>query len=249
MAVLVTRPGEKGTQLVEMLNKSGVAALHLPFFTITAGRELNELPNKLIQLKANDYVMAVSQNAVEYATETLHNTGFHWRADLQYFAIGQQTAMHFSSLSGQAVHYPFQQENSEGLLALPEMHILKGKTVLLLRGNSGRELFPEQVQARGGQVEIIECYQRQAIIYDNLEQTSICKRSGIQTIVVSSGELLKSLIEFVPASEQNWLKSCQLIVVSARIEKMARHFGWTDVVVSPKADNHTLLQTLLTLIS
>ena len=34
MAVLVTRPDERGRQLVEMLSQSGVAALHLPLFTL-----------------------------------------------------------------------------------------------------------------------------------------------------------------------------------------------------------------------
>ncbi|AAU36882.1 uroporphyrinogen-III synthase [[Mannheimia] succiniciproducens] len=249
MAVLVTRPAEKGIQLVDMLNKSGVAALHLPFFNITAGRELNDLPNKFNQLKPNDYVVAVSQSAVDFAAETLQNTGFHWRTDLQYFTVGQQTALHFASLSEQPVHYPFLSENSEGMLALAQMQNLKGKNVLLLRGNSGRELFPQQVLARGGDIDILECYQRQPIDYDNVEQTSICKRAGIQTIVVTSGELLNTLIQFVPENEYDWLRSCQLVVVSTRIENMARKFGWTDIVVSPKADNNTLLQTILTLTS
>ena len=89
MAVLVTRPDTRGEQLTEALNKAGVAALHMPLFRISAGRELNELPNKLTQLKAGDFVFAVSPNAVEFAAETLRNTGFRWRQDLTYFAVGQ----------------------------------------------------------------------------------------------------------------------------------------------------------------
>ena len=47
MAVLVTRPDERGEQLVEMLVKAGIVALHLPLFQITRGAELNELPARL----------------------------------------------------------------------------------------------------------------------------------------------------------------------------------------------------------
>ena len=56
MAVLVTRPDERGQQLVDMLAKAGVVAIHLPLFNIEAGAELNGLPNKFAQLKVGDYV-------------------------------------------------------------------------------------------------------------------------------------------------------------------------------------------------
>ena len=67
MAVLVTRPDERGQQLVEMLAKAGIVAIHLPLFTIEAGTELNELPNKFAKLKADDYVFIVSKSAVDFA--------------------------------------------------------------------------------------------------------------------------------------------------------------------------------------
>ncbi|EJS86411.1 HemX, partial [Pasteurella multocida subsp. multocida str. Anand1_buffalo] len=71
MAVLVTRPDVRGAQLTEMLIQAGIFAIHLPLFTIETGRELNDLPNKLSQLKAGDYVFAVSKHAVQYAVDTL----------------------------------------------------------------------------------------------------------------------------------------------------------------------------------
>ena len=91
MAVLVTRPDERGQQLVDMLAKAGVVAIHLPLFNIEAGAELNGLPNKFAQLKAGDYVFAVSKSAVDFADKALKNTGFVWRDDLQYFTVGQGT--------------------------------------------------------------------------------------------------------------------------------------------------------------
>ena len=69
MAVLVTRPDEHGQQLVEMLAKAGIVAIHLPLFTIEAGAELNELPNKFAKLKAGDYVFIVSKSAVDFADD------------------------------------------------------------------------------------------------------------------------------------------------------------------------------------
>ena len=51
MAVLVTRPDERGKALVDQLNQAGVVALHLPLLSIEAGAELAQLPTKLNQLK------------------------------------------------------------------------------------------------------------------------------------------------------------------------------------------------------
>ena len=102
------------------------------------------------------------------------------------------------------------------------MQNLQGKTVLILRGNGGRELFSEQAQKRGANVDIVECYRREPIVYNSAEQTSLCKRAGIQTIVVTSAEILTQLVDFVPQNEHNWLKSCQLITVSERISHLAQ---------------------------
>ena len=245
MAVLVTRPDERGQQLVDMLAKAGVVAIHLPLFNIEAGAELNGLPNKFAQLKVGDYVFAVSKSAVDFADKALKNTGFVWRDDLQYFTVGQGTAQHFAMTTTLAVHYPTIQENSEGVLQLAAMQNLQGKTILILRGNGGRELLSEQAQQRGANVEIVECYRRESIVYNSTEQTSLCKRAGVQTIVATSAEILTQLVDFVPQNEHNWLKSCQLITVSERISHLAQALGWQNVIVSPRADNQTLLQTLL----
>lgn len=247
MAVLVTRPDERGKQLVEMLNQSGVVALHLPLFTLEAGNELVQLPSKIGQLNTGDYIFLVSKSAVDFADKTLKDTGFHWREDLHFFTVGSGTAQHFSCQSERNVRYPIRSENSEGLLELPAMQDLQNKQILILRGNAGRNYFREQAELRGATVDYVECYRRELIPYNVEEQTSICKRSGVQTIVATSLEIVQSLLEFVPVDEQDWLKSCTLVTVSRRIADFARQSGWANVVISPKADNPNLLNTLLNL--
>ncbi|TCP96836.1 uroporphyrinogen-III synthase [Cricetibacter osteomyelitidis] len=248
MGILITRPNEAGITLTEQLNKVGITALHFPLLTVSGGRELNTLPNKINQLKAGDYVMAVSKNAVFYANKTLKDVGFHWRKDLHYFTVGKGTAATFSAATELPTHYPNRQENSEGLLALEKMQSehVENKTVLILRGNGGRELYQQEMQQRGAKIEIIECYQRLAVIYENnSEQVSLLQRSGINNILITNAESLTYLMDFVPESEHNWLKNCQLITISQRIADMAKMFGWQKIVISPKADNSSLVQTIL----
>ena len=111
MAVLVTRPDERGKALVDQLNQAGVVALHLPLLSIEAGAELAQLPTKLNQLKSGDYVFLVSQNAVDFADKTLKDIGFNWRQDLQYFTVGHRTAQHFSCQTECTIRYPITSAN------------------------------------------------------------------------------------------------------------------------------------------
>ncbi|OOF69716.1 uroporphyrinogen-III synthase [Rodentibacter caecimuris] len=245
MAVLITRPDERGKQLTDWLNQSGIVALHLPLFCIESGRELGNLPSALNQLKNQDYVFLVSQNAVDFCHKTLADIGFCWPESLHYFTVGHRTAQYFSSQSERPIHYPITTENSEGVLALPNMQNLQDKRILILRGNGGRDFFAEQARIRGAEVILLETYQRVPIIYNNEEQTSICKRSGINTIIATNLEIVNALVNFVPKQDQGWLKSCRLITVSQRIADVAHKLGWHNITVSPKADNQSLLNTLL----
>ena len=63
--------------------------------------------------------------------------------------------------------------------------------------------------------------------------------------MVTSLEILRGLIELIPKHEQEWLKSCRLVTVSERIADAAKNYGWQTIILSPKADNQSLLNTLL----
>lgn len=247
MNVLVTRPDSRGQELVDMLNEKQIFAVHQPLFTIEAGKELPLLPSVFSRLKSGDYVFAVSPNAIDYASKTLVNTGFHFRIDLKYFAVGQRTAKYFTEKSEQAVIYPIESENSEGVLELPDMQMLQGKTLLILRANSGRELLAEKAAQRGANVQYLECYRREPVAEDLPEKLSLCKRLGVDTIVVTSSEILTSLYEQTKENHREWLFECDLVVVSNRIAKIAKQMGWQadKIVLSDKADNVSLMNTLL----
>lgn len=248
MNVLITRPDRRGQELVEQLTAQGIFAIHQPLYRFEAGRDLIQLPSTLAQLNAGDYVFAVSQNALNFACHTLEQVGFVWRSDLRYFAVGRNTAAYFSAQSGQSVYYPLREETSEGLLAIQAMQDLHGKTVLVLRAESGRDYFPEQASQKGASVRCLECYQRIPISENLSEQISLCKRAGIDTIVATSAEILQSLVENTLENEHKWLKNCRLLVVSKRIAHLAQKLGWAneDIRITAKADNQTLFTALMT---
>jgi len=175
----------------------------------------------------------------------LKKTNNIWRKDLHFFTVGERTAQYFSCQSERNVRYPIRSESSEGLLELPEMQFLQGKQILILRANNGRDFFRKQAELRGALVSYVECYRREPLFYDAEEKINICKCLGVNTIVATSLDIVQSLLTFVPENDQVWLKQCTLITVSQRIANFTKEAGWANVVISPKADNTSLLNTLL----
>ncbi|PWF52724.1 uroporphyrinogen-III synthase [[Kluyvera] intestini] len=245
MNILVTRPSPAGEMLVSRLRALGQVAWSFPLIEFTPGRELNTLPERLSALGEDDMVFALSQHAVTFAHAHLQQTHAYWPLQPRYFAIGRSTALALHTASGIEVRYPLDQEISEVLLQLPELQNIQGKCALILRGNGGRELLGETLVARGAQVEFCECYQRCGKLYDGAQEAMRWHTRGVDTIVVTSGEMLQQLFTLIPLwYRENWLLRCRLLVVSERLANLARELGWQDIQVAENADNDALLRAL-----
>ncbi|RKQ40201.1 uroporphyrinogen-III synthase [Enterobacter sp. R1(2018)] len=245
MTILVTRPSPAGEELVSRLRALGQVAYSFPLIEFSPGRQLEQLPGLLTDLRADDLVFILSQHVVQYANPLLHKSGAGWPKHLNWFAIGRTTALAFHTVSHLPVRYPLDRETSEVLLQLPELQDITGKRALILRGNGGRELLGEALTARGAKVEFCECYQRNARVYDGTEEAFRWRERGITTLVVTSGEMLQQLYTLVPEwYRNNWLLHCQLVVVSERLAILARDLGWQDIRIADNADNDALLRAL-----
>lgn len=245
MTILVTRPSPGGEALVSRLRTLGRVAFHSPLIEFAPGNQLAMLPNLLSSLNQQDLVFVLSQHAVNYADRALRQASVRWPDNLNYYAIGRTTGLLFHRVSSLPVLYPQDGETSEMLLNLPTLRRLEGKKALILRGNGGRELLAETLTERGVDVAYCECYQRSPIHYDASEQSAQWQRAGIDTLVVTSGEILQQLYQLVPDYYRNsWLLRCNLVVVSERLATLARQLGWSAIRVADNADNDALIRAL-----
>ncbi|WP_213716360.1 uroporphyrinogen-III synthase [Cedecea lapagei] len=245
MTILVTRPSPAGEELVSRLRALGQVAYSFPLIEFSPGRQLSQLPAQLAALAPGDLVFVLSQHVIDYAAPLLRRNGIPWPGNLSWFAIGRTTALAFHTVSHIPIRYPQDRETSEILLQLPELQNVAGKRALILRGNGGRELLGETLEARGAEVSFCECYQRSAIIYDGTEEAHRWHARGISTLVVTSGEMLQQLYTLTPDwYRENWLLRCELLVVSERLASLARTLGWQNIRVAANADNDALLRAL-----
>ena len=234
--VLITRPQADAEALQVMLAHTGIDSVIQPLFRIVAGRQLALLAD---QLDWADTVIAVSKHAVNQAA--LMNK--KWPSSKTYLAVGETTREHWQRHNPNPIFCPSPQ-TSEGLLLLPQLESINSANILILRGQSGRELLAQVLRQKGSQVQYCECYQRQSIELDGQEQIQHWMQQGISHWIATSEEQLMRVETFCPSSEKNWLHRLQLITVSPRLMKKAQTLGFKHIHLSTDACNTELVAAL-----
>ena len=77
-------------------------------------------------LNDGDFIIAVSQHAVEHTQNYLKQLQLEWKQGVNYIAVGQKSAQHLKKYISDPVHYPTHSD-SEHLLALPVLQKATGK--------------------------------------------------------------------------------------------------------------------------
>lgn len=238
MIPLVVRPAAQANQLVQMLRQLGHAPLCCPLLETRPGCDLPHLGE---MLREADLVIAVSMHAVHFAHYFLLQTGQTW-PHIDYFAVGQASANAFAEAGIQALCPA--DPRSEGLLALPALQGVSGRRVLILRGNDGRDLIARTLASRGALVHYCATYERH---YPDLDGDALIRHwqaAGLDSLLITSGELLQRLLALVPGPQHPWLYDRLLVVPSPRVAEMAEGAGFTRIVIAQGASNQALVAAL-----
>lgn len=233
MSVLVIRPDEQAHELCQQLGDLHIPAFPLSLVTLIEGSELSALKQAL---STSDILIAVSQHAVSHAAHYLHHHQGYWPSSLAYIAIGQKTAQLLSKYTQQTIHCPTIHD-SEHLLELDPLQDIHGLSVLILRGNGGRELIADTLRQRGAAVRNLETYQRCYTAFDVDIAIENWRQRQLSQIVVSSGEQLSYFFSQLSPAQQNWIKEKQLFVPSQRVAQLAQELGFHRIYTVGSAMN------------
>ena len=231
--VLVTRPAAQAQRLCDGIQRLGGEPVALPLLEIEPLH-----PSHLPDLAVFGVLIFVSANAVRYGLDSL----LPLPAGMSVGAIGRATAEHLAAAGVRADLVPTRYD-SEGLLALPGMQHLHGKSVLIVRGQGGRETLAESLRARGAQVAYLEVYRRVCPVWD---AAAVQNALGTDIISVTSAEAVENLAQLArqPGAERLWAKP--LMVYHERIAGRARELGFTlKPVVTDEPGDDALLTALL----
>jgi uroporphyrinogen-III synthase len=251
LEVLVTRPIHQVDEWRTSLEARGAQVFSVPVLDIKniddpAG--LQAIKNAILELDNYQIVIFVSQNAVNTACDWIDRYWPQLPVGIDFLAVGQKTA---ESLQREGIEVVSTREvslgamNSEALLALPCLQSVDAKKILICRGQGGRPLLAETLEARGAQVEYCELYQR--VLPRDVKESlgNIVWTSGVLPLItVHSGESLQNLYHNLPDSQAQWWLEQALVVPGERVAQAARDFGFSQVICAENAGSESMLKAI-----
>jgi uroporphyrinogen-III synthase len=135
--------------------------------------------------------------------------------------------------------------DSENLLQSIDLATLRGRRVLIVRGESGRELMAEGFAAAGAQVTTVAAYRRQVPVLDaQLAATLHALLAQPNDWIITSSEALRGLLALLgqldPQAAVAKMQQQHLIVPHARIAETARALGLTRITLTGSGDERLL---------
>ena len=216
VGVLVTRPTQQSAVLIAAIEAAGGKGIAFPVMEIVP-RSPQDIEAEVNALSEPDIVIYVSSNAVEH--------GLAWDSEGAVAVVGPATAAAIEAAARIVDIRPADGYDSEHLLAEPALNDVRGKTVRIVRGNTGRELLADTLRERGATVDYLPVYDRRMPSHPAADIATLAghwQAGDIDVTTVMSVESLRNLITLVPESCSRALAETPLVTPAARVLKEAQ---------------------------
>lgn len=222
--VLICRPEPAASELAEVLRSVGAEAQCLPCIEIVENSLSAPQRQLIMNLDGFDHVIVVSQHAARFALEHIDQYWPQFPSGQTWHAIGRQTARALP-IEELNISLPNADLSSEMLLNESSLRNVRGKKVLLLKGEKGRSTLREKLEHRGAQVSELELYKRIKPAYDQAQLNRVLIEFNPDYFVALSGETLENLLSFFKQSGFDG-QNKRFILSSNRVSDIANQQGF-----------------------
>lgn len=219
-SVIVTRPTAAAGSVRRRIRALGGIPIGLPGSVLRAAPDRASIRTSLAAARAADVAIFVSPAAVKFAFDAEPKLRFS-RAT-QVCAVGTATARALIRRGICNATWPRGRQDSEGLLALPELSNLRGRRVVLVGAPGGRELLTQTLRGRRVRLTRIAVYRREALRYSARQLAILERASTPLLLLVSSAEALANLRSTLPLHLFARLAAGDIVVSSERLAALAR---------------------------
>ncbi len=202
--VLVTRPTHQADKLCRLIEGYGgvpvafptleIVGLDAEFTGLESGHTsgASQLPN----LSDYRWLIFTSANAVNFALKANGGKigGFK---STSIASIGKATANTLQAAGLEVDLLPTAGFDSEAMLAMPEMLVVHGANILIIKGQGGREELANVLRQRGAYVDYWEVYKRVIPDVDCSELTKLIDHDKLDVIIITSSESLQNLVDML----------------------------------------------------
>lgn len=243
--VLVTRPHDQAENLARLIEREGGEAIRFPVIEIAEPRDIQALLAVIDRLETFTLAIFISPNAVNRAMNLIRARRGGWPPGVRIACVGHGSARELKHFGAENVIVPQGKFNSEALLELSEFQRAARSKIVIFRGDGGRELLGDTLQARGADIEYAECYRR---VRPNADVTPLLRRwtrGEIDIISVTSVEGLHNLFDMLGPAGQHRLIRTPLVTVSGRMTAVCRELGFkTEPHIAAQASDEAMLEVI-----
>lgn len=234
--VLICRPEPEASRLARQFQSAGAETRVFPLVEREPLPETPERRTTILSLDEFSHVIAVSPYAARLLLEELDTWWPQLPAGLSWYGVGAGTANALAE-HGLRPRKPDEGWTSEALLKLPSLASLNGDRVLVARGEEGRELIRNTLEARDARVTVMPLYRRFCPNYTEAQVNNALDGFAPDAVIALSGETLNNLIALSANCSHN-LYDRPVIVPARRIADQALAAGFNaPCIPGSLADN------------
>jgi uroporphyrinogen-III synthase len=241
--VVITRPRAQCQALADSVAALGREAVLLPLLEIFPLADQAPLQRVLADVANYALVAFVSPNAIDAAFAHIAR----WPDGVALAVVGEASraclARHGLDDGNATIFSPLDpaRSDSEHLLNALDLGALAGKRVLIVRGESGRELMADGLRAAGALVDTVAAYRRQVpAMTPQLAATLNQLLERRNDWIITSSEALRGLLALLAQLDAGAsvakMQQQHLIVPHARIAETAASLGFTRLTLAGSGD-------------
>lgn len=237
--IVITRPREHALALAERIRAAGGDPILFPTIEILPPQNQDAVSWIITRLERFQLAIFVSPTAA-LRGHGLVSASRSWPEGLRVAAVGAGTAKALRERGFRDVISPEGKADSEALAALAELQDLRGKPVVIFRGQGGREWLGRELEARGARVEYAECYRRARPEADARALLARWQTGAVDAVSITSAEGLANLFAMLGPTGERYLRATPVFVPHPRIELAAREHDVREVIVTGRGDERTV---------
>jgi len=243
--IAVTRPTAQAEALCRAIEEAGGEAFRFPLLEIVPVTDPAVFESVALRLDTFDLAFFVSPNAVEHGLAGLRQIR-SWPPGVRVAAVGQGSARALDRHGFAEVIAPTQGFDSEAVLALPSFapEAVRGRAVLIVRGEGGRELLGETLSARGARVEHLSCYRRRCPATDPAPLLELAACGRLDALLITTGEGVDHLVRIIGDEGLARLSTIPVFVSHPRIAARCHLHGLEQTIAADAGDD-ALLRALI----
>ncbi|MEO8804858.1 MAG: uroporphyrinogen-III synthase [Burkholderiaceae bacterium] len=232
MRVIVTRPAAQAADWVLRLRAEHIDAVALPLIGVAPAADPAAVEAAWLTLATRRLVVFVSPNAVEHFF-ALRPGAVSWPAGVLAGSPGPGTTRALLGLGVPAAQTVAPaadalQFDSEALWQQLAAQDWKGASVLIVRGDGGRDWLADTLRDRGAQLTHVAAYRREAPVLDAAQQALLAAalhEPASQLWYFSSSEAIDHLERIAAAFEPLRWADARALATHPRIAARARQLG------------------------